>query len=169
MQKAILTAYKPPIGELRDPSEDEKRGDLDLCYNPTQLTLVKETQWARHSARLAPHTSVPEFLGSQPKVLTMPVLLEEPSPKKGANDDDKPPTTIVDDEIKKLIKWCEPDEDAQKANQSSPPWLRLSWGGVSTVRFWMVLKKVSVQYTRFSEDGRVLRAHCELVMEEVGI
>ncbi|MFZ3475145.1 hypothetical protein ACODT3_41355 [Streptomyces sp. 4.24] len=164
MQKAVLTAHKPPIGAQTTPGE--KRGELKLHFNPTHLTLVKETQWARHSARLAPHASVPEFLGSQPKVLTMPVVLEEVAPK-GAGGDDGTPTS-VDDEIKKLIAWCEPDQAALDANESSPPWLKLSWGQVSTVTFWMVLKRVSVQYTRFSEDGRVLRAQGELVMEEVG-
>ncbi|MFJ7205824.1 hypothetical protein ACIQWR_20100 [Streptomyces sp. NPDC098789] len=165
MQPAELTAHKPPIGAQTDPGDEV--GKLEIHYNPTHLSLVKETQWARHSARLAPHASVPEFLGSQPRVLTMPVVLEEVAAQ--SPDGSRKDPTSVDKEIEKLIAWCEPEKTARNANESSPPWLKLSWGQVRTVTFWMVLKRVSVQYTRFSEDGRVLRAQCELVMEEIGI
>ncbi|MFD7029299.1 hypothetical protein ACFWAR_14815 [Streptomyces sp. NPDC059917] len=168
MEKAVLTAYKPPIGKLEKPGKKDELDRLTFRYNPTHLTLVKETQWARHSARLAPHASVPEFLGSQPKVLTMPVVLEEPANRR-AKEEGPTNSAVVDQEIKTLLAWCEPNRAALDANESSPPWLELGWGEVSSVTFWMVLKKVSVQYTRFSEDGRVLRAQCELVMEEVGV
>ncbi|MFI5672681.1 hypothetical protein [Streptomyces sp. NPDC051704] len=157
IDKATLTAYKPPVGNQKEPATQRDR--LPLQYNPTRLGLVKETQWARHSTRLAPHTSVPEFLGSRPRTLTMSVVFDESAPDG----------TTVNSRIAMLTTWCEPDRDSLHANESSPPWLKLSWGKVSTAQFWMVLRRMSVEYTRFSTDGRVLRAQCELVLEEVGV
>ncbi|MGW8953868.1 CIS tube protein [Streptomyces sp. NPDC055709] len=157
MDKASLTAYKPPIGNQKEPVTTTKK--LPLQYNPTQLTLVKETEWARHSTRLAPHTPVSEFLGSQPRILTMSLVFDE----------DTPDGSTVNDRVATLTTWCEPDKAALDANESSPPWLKLTWGKVSTAEFWMVLKRLSVQYTRFSTDGRALRAQCDLVLEEVGV
>lgn len=156
MNKATLTVCKPPTGHQQEPTRLET---ISLQYNPSQLNLVKETQWARHPTRLAPHTSVPEFLGSHPRVLTMSLVFDEGSP--GGN--------TVNDRIAKLTQWCEPEPGSLAANESSPPWLKLTWGKVSTVEFWMVLKKLSIQYTRFSGDGRPLRALCELTLEEVGV
>ncbi|MGW5119674.1 CIS tube protein [Streptomyces noursei] len=156
MDKATLTAYKPPIGSQDVPTEPQA---MKLQYNPSQLSLAKETQWARHSTRLAPHTSVQEFLGSQPRILTMTLTFNE----------DKPEGNTVNERIATLVTWCEPNRDTLLANEPSPPWLKLTWGKASTAEFWMVLKKLSVQYTRFSNDGRPLRAVCELVLEEVGV
>ncbi|MFZ3491963.1 hypothetical protein ACODT5_01750 [Streptomyces sp. 5.8] len=160
--KAILLAYKPPIGSAKTPSSEMKR--MELPYNPTQLNLVKETQWARHSTRLAPHTSVPEFLGSQPQILTMSLVFNEGPADTSAGDSH----VSVAERIKTLRTWCEPHEEALKANESSPPWIKLSWGTVPGFE-WMVLKRLSVQITRFSDQGQPLRAVCELVLEEVGV
>ncbi|MFE5826866.1 hypothetical protein ACFQ7B_34645 [Streptomyces erythrochromogenes] len=157
MARAKLDAYEPPRGPMKVPPGPSIE-TLKLHFNPTQLNLVKETHWARHSARLAEHTSVPEFLGSHPRTLTISLLF-----------DDSYPDGNVDKKIKTLTEWCEPERSSIRRNEASPPWLKFVWGGVSTVGFWMVLKRLSVQYTLFSDQGRVLRAQCELVLEEVGV
>ncbi|MFI5983444.1 hypothetical protein ACIBEA_21520 [Streptomyces sp. NPDC051555] len=158
MEKAILTAYEPPLGGMSKPDLSSK-DPLAVDYNPAKLSLVKETEWARHAARLAPHTSVPEFLGGRPRILTMSLLFDE------ANESSKP----VDAKVKKLMKWCEVTTKSHDRNEPSPPWLTFTWGKMSTVNFYMVLKQLSVQYLRFSHDGTPLAARCELVLEEVGV
>lgn len=161
MRKATLLAYKPPIGSEKVPGSDPQK--MQLQYNPTQLSLVKETQWVRHPTRLARHTSVPEFLGSRPQTLTMTLVFDEAPKDPQAKD----PQASVTERIKTLRTWCEPDQATIHANESSPPWIKLLWGEVPTFE-WMILKRLAVQITRFSDQGKPLRAVCELTLEEVG-
>ncbi|MEV6954695.1 hypothetical protein [Streptomyces sp. NPDC051183] len=164
MSNAVFHAFKPPIGNEEKPSS--KPVEMKLQYNPADLGLVKETRWARHSTRLAPHTSTPEFLGSQPQVLTMSLLFSEPdSTSDGSNADSR---ASVAERIAMLRTWCEPHPEALKANESSPPWIKLLWGEAPTFE-WMVLQRLSIRITRFSEQGKLLRAVCELTLEEVGV
>ncbi|MFJ8312936.1 MULTISPECIES: hypothetical protein [unclassified Streptomyces] len=157
VEKAVLEIYKPPIGgqkQLGKPAEVVK-----FQFNPAQLSLVKETSWARHTTRLAPQASVPEFLGSQPTVLTLTVVLDALKP-----DDDS-----VDTRVRTLLKCCRPEEKSLSNNQSSPPWVMFRWGHCEAAQFHSVVRHLAVRFTRFSSDGHPLRAVCDLALEEVGI
>ncbi|MGW1194839.1 CIS tube protein [Streptomyces sp. NPDC002536] len=157
MIKATLEVYAPPIGGQEGPGR--RMGDpVKFQFNPAELSLVKETSWARHSSRLAPNASAPEFLGGRPGVLTMTVVL----------DKSKPDDASVDARVGTLLKCCRPEENSLRNNQASPPWVRFSWGHCETARFYAVMRRLAVRFTRFSSDGHPLRAVCELTLEEIG-
>ncbi|MER5561294.1 hypothetical protein ABT071_22100 [Streptomyces sp. NPDC002506] len=156
VEKAVLEIYKPPIGGQKPPGTLEK--EVPFQFNPAQLSLVKETSWARHTTRLAPYAAVPEFVGSQPTTLTMTIVL----------DAAKPSDPSVDNRVRTLLDCCRPEDKSVTNNQASPPWVMLRWGHCKAANFHAVVRRLSVQYTRFSSNGYPLRAVCELALEEVG-
>lgn len=155
MVKATLEIYAPPTGGGTDAT---RREEIALQFNPAELSLVKEVSWVRHNARLAQHTSVPEFTGSRPRVLTMSVVLDEKD-KQGQS---------VDQRVSKLLACCTPTESSRSDDQPSPPWVKFRWGSFDSVSFMAFLSSVRATYTRFSAEGDPLRAMCEITLEEIG-
>lgn len=156
MVKAALEIYAPPTGGQSGPGA--RQGEIEMQFNPAELSLVKEVSWARHHARSAPHTSTPEFLGSRPRVLAMTVVLDEKD-KQGRS---------VDQRVTKLLECCAPTESSRTDHQPSPPWVKFRWGGFSSASFVAYLSRVRATYTRFSPEGSPLRAVCEITLEEIG-
>ncbi|MFB7631426.1 LysM peptidoglycan-binding domain-containing protein [Streptomyces sp. NPDC056149] len=157
MVKATLEIYAPPTGGQSGPGG--LTDQIEFQFNPAELSLVKEVSWARHNARLAQHTSVPEFTGSRPRVLAMSVVLDAKDTKGKS----------VDARVSTLLGCCTPTEGSRFDDRPSPPWVRFRWGGFESVSFVAFLSGVKATYTRFSADGEPLRAVCEITLEEIGM
>ncbi|MFD3944870.1 LysM peptidoglycan-binding domain-containing protein [Streptomyces sp. NPDC058579] len=157
MVRAALEIYAPPSGGGAGPGALQET--VQLQFNPAALTLVKEVAWVRNNARLASTTSVPEFTGSQPRILTADVVLNK-------QDDQE---QSVDKRVSQLLQCCVPSEGSLQANQPSPPWVRFRWGGFESVSYYAFVSKVTASYTRFSTQGDPLRAVCALTLEEIGM
>ncbi|MFI9650023.1 hypothetical protein ACIHAA_27535 [Streptomyces sp. NPDC052040] len=156
MVKAILEVYAPPIGGQEKPATRPK--EIKFQFNPAEISLVKETSWARHTVRLAPNASAPEFLGSQPCVLTMTIVLDA----QGQGDES------VDARVRELLECCRPEHTSVGNNQASPVWVRFLWGHCKAAQFYAVMRRLAVRFTRFSSNGHPTRAVCELTLEEIG-
>ncbi len=156
MVKATLEIYAPPTGGQAGPGGLKET--IEFQFNPAELSLVKEVSLARHNARLAQHTSVPEFTGSRPRVLAMSVVLD----KKDSQD------KSVDGRVRALLSCCTPTESSRADDQPSPPWVKFRWGGFETVSFLAFISRMKATYTRFSTEGEPLRAVCEISLEEIG-
>ncbi|MEC4017975.1 CIS tube protein [Streptomyces sp. H27-D2] len=155
-KRAALDLYAPPSNGGSDPGPwlDE----IEFQFNPAELALVKGASWARHNVRSAPRAAMPEFTGSQPRVLAMTLLLDG-SDQRGRS---------VDARVKKLLDCCVPTEYSIDAERPSPPWIRFRWGDFSSVSFLACLRKIQVTYTLFSPQGSPKRAVCEITLEEIG-
>ncbi|MDJ0466198.1 LysM peptidoglycan-binding domain-containing protein [Streptomyces sp. H27-C3] len=156
MVKAVLKIYAPPSGGGTDPGTFLE--EISLQFNPAEISLVKEVSWARHQARSAEHTAMPEFLGSRPRTLSMNVMLDEKD-KQGQS---------VDRRVKRLMEHCVPTEYSRGNELPSPPWVSFHWGTFESVSFLAFLSRVKATYTRFSAQGDPLRAVCEVTLEEIG-
>ncbi|MEU2834786.1 peptidase M23 [Streptomyces lavendulae] len=157
MAEASLEIYDPPTGGQAGPGAKQS-SDIRLQFRPAELVLTKEVSWVRHNARLAPHTSVPEFIGSRPRILALTVVL----------DDREKQDKTVDQRVAQLLTCCSPTEESISAGQPSPPWVNFRWGGFESVSFLAFLSHVKAKYTRFSTGGDPLRAVCEIALEEIG-
>jgi nucleoid-associated protein YgaU len=157
MAEAVLEIYDPPTGDQEGPGA-KRTDDIKMQFRPAELALTKEVSLARHNARSAPRTSVPEFTGSRPRILAMTVVLD--------NKDQQNQT--VDQRVTKLLGCCAPTEESLSAGRPSPPWVKFRWGGFESVSFPAFLSGVKAKYTRFSTGGEPLRAVCELTLEEIG-
>jgi nucleoid-associated protein YgaU len=156
MVRASLELYAPPSSGGTDPGP--QLDEIQLQFNPAELALVKGAAWARHNVRSAPRAAVPEFTGSQPRVLAMTVLLD------GADQRGR----SVDGRVTKLLECCAPTEYSIDAERPSPPWVRFRWGDFASVSFLAYLRKLQATYTRFSSQGSPQRAVCEITLEEIG-
>ncbi|MFF4409955.1 LysM peptidoglycan-binding domain-containing protein [Streptomyces sp. NPDC001262] len=157
MERAALECYAPPTGSGGEPRKLSGE-TVNLQFNPAELTLVKGAAWARHHVRSAAAAATPEFTGSEPRVLTLRVLLD------GEGKDGS-----VDERVSRLLKWCAPTEDSIHADLPSPPWVRFRWGKSSSVSFMSCLRKVEAVYSLFSPQGSPERAVCALTLEEIGL
>lgn len=156
MIEAILEIYAPPTGGQAGPGA--LRDKVALQFRPAELVLTKEASWVRHNARMASHSAVPEFTGSQPRILSLTAVLDE-TDSRGQS---------VDQRVAKLLTGCSPTESSLSDGRPSPPWVRFQWGEFDSVSFLAVLSRLKTAYTRFSASGEPLRAVCELTLEEIG-
>ncbi|MEJ8632142.1 peptidase M23 [Streptomyces sp. MS2.AVA.5] len=156
MTDAVLEMYAPPTGGQAGPGALQDK--IALQFRPAELILAKEASWVRHNARTAPHSAVPEFTGSRPRVLTLGVVLDEKDARGQS----------VDQRAAKLLSCCSPTESSLSDGRPSPPWVRFQWGGFEAVSFMSFLSRLKTTYTRFSAGGEPLRAVCEITLEEIG-
>ncbi|MEV0323005.1 LysM peptidoglycan-binding domain-containing protein [Streptomyces sp. NPDC050658] len=157
MVRACLECFAPPTSSAGEPRKLPGE-TITLQFNPAELTLTKGASWSRHRVRSAASAATPEFTGSQPRVLTLKILLD--GADKGGS---------VDARMTKLLKWCAPTEDSIDADRPSPPWLVFRWGKFESVSFLSCLRQVEAVYSLFSPQGSPERATCTLVLEEIGL
>ncbi|MFJ6054580.1 LysM peptidoglycan-binding domain-containing protein [Streptomyces sp. NPDC092307] len=157
MAEAVLEVYDPPSAGQSGPGTKQS-DDIRFQFRPSELSLTKEVSWFRHNARSGPRTSVPQFTGSQPRILAMAVVLDEKDKQSRS----------VDQRVSRLLACCVPTEASLTADRPSPPWVTFRWGGFASVSFPAFLSAVKVKYTRFSTSGEPLRAVCEITLEEIG-
>ncbi|QWF77829.1 CIS tube protein [Amycolatopsis sp. CA-230715] len=127
-------------------------------FNPNQLTLTKRTEWRRNPARMAEETSVPEFVGSAPRTLSVEIFLD------GTDKHDD----SVEQNVSKLLRACVPTPESRRKKRPASPWVKLVWGKAKTFSFAGVVQSVSVTYSLFDVDGTPLRARCSLTIDEGG-
>lgn len=155
--KARLVIMEPPASVGAKPG-----GKLDTVafqFNPGTLSLTKSTEWRRNPSRMAGQVSVPEFVGSGPRSLSVDVFLDAT-----ATHDDS-----VERRVKSLMTACVPTKKSIRRKTPASPWVRFEWGTARSVSFDGVLSSLSVDYSLFDVDGKPLRATCSLSIEEAGV
>ncbi|GAA2976972.1 LysM peptidoglycan-binding domain-containing protein [Kitasatospora sp. NPDC127116] len=152
--RAVLVIYDPPADEGN--SVGHERDRITLQFNPDRVSLDKQAHWDRSAPSNAPAGS-PQFVYSEPRTMTLEVFLDAPGPGGG-----------VEKATEKLLGCCTPAAQPAATDTASAPWVRLEWGHGRSTAFLALVTRVGVTYTRFSTDGRPLRAECSLVLEEVG-
>ncbi|MFB8029841.1 LysM peptidoglycan-binding domain-containing protein [Streptomyces sp. NPDC056465] len=155
--RAQLTLKEPPTAVGAKPGGTIAR--LNLQFNPSTLELGKSTEWRRTPSRMAGQSSLPEFVGSGPRTLSLEVFLDAT-----ATHDDS-----VELAVEKLMKGCVPTPASLGRKKPASPWVRFEWGTARTTSFDGVLSSLSVSYTLFDVDGRPLRATCALSIEEASV
>ncbi|HWO64726.1 MAG TPA: LysM peptidoglycan-binding domain-containing protein [Umezawaea sp.] len=154
--KARLVIMEPPARSGAKPGA--RLATVKFQFNPNRLALSKSVEWRRKPARMAGQASLPEFVGSGPRSLSVDVFLDATAEHDNS----------VEERVEKLMIACVPTKASLRKKKPASPWVRFEWGTAKSVSFDGVLSSLSVDYSLFDVDGKPLRATCSLAIEEAG-
>jgi phage tail protein X len=153
---ATLAIHEPPIGTSTTPGALIKNFSFD--FNPSQLTLSRRAQWTATPTAAVRDGGTPEFMGPEPREMTVEVFLDS---------SDDPGSTTVMKKVEALLECCEVTDKSIAAKEPSTPWVVFQWGSFSTVRFTGYVASVDASYTLFDTTGVPIRATCQVALHEI--
>lgn len=154
--RARLEIHEPPKGKSRRPGG--RIGTFDFDFNPAQLSVSRRAQWKVTPAQVERTGPLPEFMGSEPREMSVEIFLDSSG---------DPTSNTVLKKVESLLACCEVTAASAGTKQPSPPWVVLSWGAFSTARFTAYVSSVQASYTLFSTTGTPIRAVCQLQLHEI--
>ncbi|MET9383047.1 LysM peptidoglycan-binding domain-containing protein [Streptomyces sp. NPDC002928] len=154
--RATLAIHQPPKGKSRQPGGIIKTFSFD--FNPAQLSVTRRAEWKVTPAQIERTGPLPEFMGSQPREMSVEIFLDT---------SDEPTSNTVLKKVESLLSCCEVTTASVSAKQPSPPWVIFQWGSFSTARFTAYVSSVEANYTLFSTTGVPIRATCRLQLHEI--
>ncbi|MCA1219769.1 CIS tube protein [Streptomyces sp. 8L] len=153
---ATLAIHEPPLGYSTTPGALIKMFDFE--FNPSQLSMVRRTQWKATPTAALRDGTVPEFMGPEPRQLTVEVFLDR---------SDDPDSNDVMKMVESLFRCCEVTSLSIAAKQPSTPWVVFQWGSFKTARFTAYVESVEASYTLFGTTGMPIRATCQVQLHEI--
>ncbi|GHF70352.1 peptidase M23 [Streptomyces mashuensis] len=153
--RAALVIHDPPAGTGSSPGPERDR--VRFQFNPDRVQVGKQARWDRSRAPSSGEAARAQFVGAQPRTMTLEVFLDATGSRQS-----------VQDRVEKLLDCCAPTARSTAAKPASAPWVRLEWGHARTTGFLALVTQVDAVYTRFGLDGTPLRAVCTVSLEEVG-
>ncbi|MEV8565929.1 LysM peptidoglycan-binding domain-containing protein [Streptomyces sp. NPDC051322] len=154
--RATLAIHQPPVGYSTTPGGLIRTFDFD--FNPSQLALSRRAQWKTTPTAAVRDGAVPEFMGPEPREMTVEVFLD---------CSDKPDSNVVRKNVEALFSCCEVTSASIAAKQPSTPWVVFQWGAFSTARFTAYVSSVDATYSLFSTTGVPIRATCQVHLHEI--
>ncbi|MFE3559771.1 LysM peptidoglycan-binding domain-containing protein [Streptomyces sp. NPDC059193] len=154
--RASLAIHEPPIGQSTTPGALIKNFTFE--FNPSQIALSRRAQWKATPTAAVRDGSVPEFMGPEPRKMTVEVFLDG-SAMPGGN-------TVLK-KVEALFSCCEVTAKSIAAKQPSTPWVIFQWGSFSTARFTAYISSVDATYSLFSTTGIPIRATCQVRLHEI--
>ncbi|MGP4114260.1 CIS tube protein [Streptomyces sp. 4N509B] len=154
--RATLAIHEPPSGYSTTPGGLIKTFTLD--FNPVQLALTRRANWTVTPTAAVRDGSLPEYLGPEPREMSVEVFLDS-SEEPGGN--------TVMKKVEALMSCCETTARSTAAKQPSPPWVVFQWGSFSTARFTAYVTSVEASYTLFGTTGVPIRATCQMHLHEI--
>jgi len=154
--RATLAIHQPPIGRSTTPGGLIKTFSFD--FNPSQLALSRRAQWKTTPTAAVRDGAVPEFMGPEPREMTLEVFLDR---------SDDPDSNDVRKNVEALFSCCETTPASIAAKQPSTPWVVFEWGAFSTARFTAYVSAVEASYTQFATTGTPTRATCQVHLHEI--
>ncbi|MET7451747.1 peptidase M23 [Streptomyces sp. NPDC005574] len=154
--RATLGIHEPPVGGSTTPGGIIKTFSFD--FNPSQLSLTRRAQWKATPAQIERDGSLPEFMGAEPREMSVEIFLDS---------SDKPTSNTVLKKVESLLDCCEVTTKSIAAKQPSPPWVVFQWGSFSTARFTAYVSSVEAAYSLFGTTGVPIRATCRLQLHEI--
>jgi nucleoid-associated protein YgaU len=127
---------------------------FNFQFNPTQYTVTKSASWKRTADPASVDAAVPEFLGANPRSLSVDYFVT-------ATEE----TPDVSPDLDILFSCCAPTEATIGQNRPKPPFVLLAWG--NTTSFMAYVKSVTATYRMFSPEGRCIRASGTISLEEI--
>ncbi|GHF16083.1 peptidase M23 [Streptomyces spiralis] len=154
--RATLAIRQPPKGKSRKPGGMIQTFSFD--FNPVQLSMTRRAQWKVTPAQVERTGPLPEFMGSDPREMSVEIFLDS---------SDEPTSNTVLKKVESLLACCEVTPESVGTKQPSPPWVIFQWGAFSTARFTAYVSSVEANYTLFSTTGVPIRATCRLQLHEI--
>ena len=116
--------------------------------------MTKSASWRRTSDTASLDAAVPEFLGANPRTLSVNFFVT-------ATED----LPDVAPQLDLLFSCCTPTEATRGQNRPKPPFVLLAWG--NSTSFMACVTSVTATYRMFSPEGRCIRASGTIVLEEI--
>jgi Contractile injection system tube protein/LysM domain len=154
--RATLAIHQPPIGYSTTPGSLMRTFSFD--FNPSQLALSRRAQWKTTPTAAVRDGAVPEFMGPEPREMTVEVFLDR---------SEDPDSNDVRKNVEALFSCCEVTSASIAAKQPSTPWVVFQWGAFSTARFTAYVSAVEASYTLFGTTGVPIRATCTVHLNEI--
>jgi phage tail protein X len=154
--RASLAIHEPPIGRSTTPGALIKNFSFD--FNPSQLQLSRRAQWKTTPTAAVRDGAVPEFMGPEPREMTVEVFLDS---------SEKPSSNGVMKKVEALFSCCEVTRKSIAAKQPSTPWVVFQWGSFKTARFTGYVCSVDATYSLFGTTGVPIRATCQVKLHEI--
>ena len=123
-------------------------------FNPKEYTITKRARWERDSDAGSPDTAIPEFLGSEPRTVTLQYVIDATE----SGGDVKPQLDL-------LFGCCAPTAETLSQNKPTPPFVLFGWG--TTTSFVACVRQVTAQHKLFSPQGKCIRASGTIDLEEI--
>ena len=132
----------------------EGGGEIPCLFNPTELTIVKATEWAEPDNKGRDGGQL-EFKKGQPGTLSLVLWFDTTADG-----------TSVTDHTDRLLSLVAVRGSGQSTNSSDrPPSCQFVWG--SRFRsFWAVVTNLSLKFTYFSSAGVPLRAQATISLKQ---
>lgn len=115
--RASLSIHEPPRGKSTTPGGLIRTFHFD--FNPAQLTISRGANWKFTPSPAVRKGSKPEFLGPEPREMTVEVFLDSSG---------EPTGNTVLKKVEALLGCCETTARSIAAKQPSPPWVVFEWG-----------------------------------------
>lgn len=154
--RASLAIHEPPIGQSTTPGALIKNFAFD--FNPSQLALSRRAQWKTTPTAAVRDGAVPEFMGPEPREMTVEIFLDS---------SDQPSGNGVMKKVESLFSCCEVTRKSIAAKQPSTPWVVFQWGSFKTARFTAYVSSVDATYSLFGTTGVPIRATCQVRLHEI--
>ncbi|MFE5139445.1 LysM peptidoglycan-binding domain-containing protein [Streptomyces fagopyri] len=154
--RATLAIHEPPIGHSTTPGALIRTFNFD--FNPSTLSLSRRARWKTTPTAAVRDGSLPEFMGPEPRELTVEVFLDS---------SDDPTANTVLKKVEALFSCCEVTTKSIAAKQPSTPWVVFQWGSFSTARFTAYVGSVEASYSLFGTTGVPIRATCQVRLHEI--
>lgn len=154
---ATLAIHEPPASRTST-EPGIRRKSLDLEFNPSELSINRRASWQFTPAPNVRRTSRPEFVGTEPRQLSVEVFLDRT---------DDPDSDDVLEDVEALLDCCKVTSLSYAADRPSPPWVVFEWGSFSTASFTAYVESVNATYTLFAHSGMPIRATCQLQLCEI--
>ncbi|GAA0587830.1 LysM peptidoglycan-binding domain-containing protein [Streptomyces crystallinus] len=154
--RATLAIHEPPLGTSTTPGGLIETFTFE--FNPAQLSISRRAQWKVTPTAAVRDGSKPEFMGPDPREMTVEIFLDT---------SDEPTENTVLKKVETLFSCCETTDLSIDADQPSPPWVVFEWGSFSTARFTSYVASVDAAYTLFSTTGVPIRATCQMRLHEI--
>jgi nucleoid-associated protein YgaU len=130
---------------------------LKFRFNPKEYSVTKSAKWERTPSKGAKTAAKPEFIGADPRKVTMELLFDD---WEGRGD-------LVKD-VQTLLEWMEPTDRSLSNNKPHPRLLKFEWGENHSLQTFLgFISTVTVKYTLFKPNGVPVRATANISMEEV--
>jgi hypothetical protein len=140
--------------------------DIDLTvraqYNPKEIDLQKQVTWKEENAikGRAPKDEYDvydlEYTGLPARTMSLELLFDGYEDNKSVQ-----PTILALQQMMTPI-----DEHSTDSHLARPHHCVVAWGDRDLVNFQCVIESLSVKYTVFGTDGRMLRAVCNVKLKE---
>jgi Contractile injection system tube protein len=133
---------------------------INFKFNPQQYSVSKDGNWKDHASMAAVAAGPRQWLGTNPKTLSLELLLDE---------SDNPGTSVTKD-AELLFSCCSVSMESLLTSfigqAPSAPFVLFGWG--SSEPMVATVSSVNVTYTMFHPDGTPYRAKVNISLKEYG-